>query len=156
VRQVLLSPRWLARHALALVLVAACLRLGWWQWERAGAAGGNVQNLAYALQWPLFAGFVVFAWWRMLRYELRPPTPEPAPPTETAPDGRRTVEVRRRYAPPVPEDEPDEQLAAYNRYLARLNARAGEDARTGRDARLGPGAQDGPAGPNAQVDHQRP
>jgi hypothetical protein len=49
-------------------------------------AGGNLrlQNASYAVQWLLFAGFVVFFWARMLRDDLR----EVGPATtrqETAP-----------------------------------------------------------------------
>jgi len=31
----------------------------------------RLQNASYAVQWLLFAGFVVFFWWRMLRDDLR-------------------------------------------------------------------------------------
>lgn len=34
-------------------------------------AGIRLQNASYAVQWVLFAGFVVFLWWRMLRDDLR-------------------------------------------------------------------------------------
>ena len=131
-RSLLLSPRWLIRHAVAIVLIGACLRLGWWQWDRAQSIGGSAQNLGYALQWPAFGAFVVYAWFRMLRIELHPPdqadsdakpvTDDPASPA------RRTVPVRRRYTPPAdasppppsPDEPSDEQLAAYNAYLSSL------------------------------------
>jgi cytochrome oxidase assembly protein ShyY1 len=49
-------------------------------------AGGNLrlQNASYALQWLLFAGFVIFFWARMLRDDLRAPGPEQTR-QETAP-----------------------------------------------------------------------
>src|SRR4051812_5701487 len=58
-----------------LVLVAAltCLALGWWQWQRYESATGTGQNLGYALQWPVFAGFVVYAYRKFVRYEEEPP-----------------------------------------------------------------------------------
>ena len=34
-------------------------------------AGLRLQNAAYAVQWVLFAAFVVFFWWRLLRDDLR-------------------------------------------------------------------------------------
>ena len=34
-------------------------------------SGLNVQNLAYALQWWIFAGFALLVWWRMVRDEAR-------------------------------------------------------------------------------------
>ena len=33
------------------------------------------QNLGYALQWPLFSGFVVYAYYKFVRYEDAPPEP---------------------------------------------------------------------------------
>ena len=135
-RSLLLSPRWLIRHAVAVVLLVACLRLGWWQWDRARSIGGSAQNLGYALQWPAFGAFVLYAWFRMLRIELHPPaadgdrpasSPEPAADPGMSP--RQTVRVRRRYTPPSadaappppsPDEPSDEQLAAYNAYLTSL------------------------------------
>jgi hypothetical protein len=121
----------------AIALIGVCLRLGWWQWDRAQSIGGTAQNLGYALQWPAFGAFVGYAWYRMLRLELHPPAPadeispvEPAiDPAAPAVAPRPTVQVRRHYKPatdagPTPSgaDEPsDEQLAAYNAYLADLS-----------------------------------
>jgi cytochrome oxidase assembly protein ShyY1 len=39
------------------------------------------RNLAYALQWWLFAAFTLFMWWRVLADRLRSPSPEAATPT---------------------------------------------------------------------------
>lgn len=102
-----------------LLVVALFCRLGWWQWDRARSPSGGVQNIIYALQWPSFAAFGIFLWWQTLRDELRPP--------ESASEGRPGA-VRPGSALPnayaAPADEPeDEELAAYNRYLAWLNAR---------------------------------
>ncbi|TQS44467.1 hypothetical protein [Cryptosporangium phraense] len=141
-RSVLLSPRWLVRHAVAIVLIAACFGLAWWQWGRAHSLTGTAQNLGYALQWPAFGAFVAYAWYRMLRLELHPPSEK----TETekseadapAEPGRRTVAVRRRYQPVAPPPEPpadsadsadEEALATYNAYLAALN-KSSESGRT--------------------------
>lgn len=54
-----------------LVLAAAliCLRLGWWQWGVAHATRGTVQNLGYALLWPVFAGAFIYMWLRFLHLE---------------------------------------------------------------------------------------
>ena len=117
-RRLLLTPRWLVRHVIAVALVITFLRLGWWQWTR--AESGNVLSYGYTFEWPLFALFVMFMWWKMLHFERRPPTPEEA---------RRRREpvpkkARRPPAPPAPapsaDEEPDEELDAYNRYLAAL------------------------------------
>jgi DNA-binding transcriptional regulator of glucitol operon len=111
------------RPALILLVclgAAGCLALAWWQWTRYESTSGSFQNLGYALQWPFFAFFVVYGWWRVLRLELAKsggrPTEAPAP-AEPA----RRGPVVPRYRPPVIDDEDDEELAAYNRRLAQLN-----------------------------------
>ena len=55
-------------HVLVVVAVVSCALLGQWQWHRAEFTH-SIQNYAYALQWPLFAVFFLFMWWRMLRLE---------------------------------------------------------------------------------------
>lgn len=67
-------------------LVVAFLWLGWWQIGRARA--GNLLSLGYAIEWPVFAAFVIFVWIREIRLELRGGAPPPP----------------RRPARPVPED----------------------------------------------------
>ncbi|MGY2063850.1 transcriptional regulator, partial [Nocardia gipuzkoensis] len=106
---------------LVIVAALACLALGWWQWGRFESASGTAQNLGYALQWPLFAGFVVFAYVRFVRLErethdaedeaVEPRTPAKAAVQREIPAGflpERPTAVR--------EDDP--VLAEYNRYLA--------------------------------------
>jgi len=118
----------LALHVLAVVLVAACLRLGWWQWQRAGQ--GNTLSFGYALEWPAFAAFVVLIWGHLVRDALCARRVEEggadAAPTDRAPD-----DAAQELLPPdaaltaaraqAAEDQ-DEELAAYNDYLARLDA----------------------------------
>ncbi|NJP33074.1 hypothetical protein [Micromonospora thermarum] len=129
------SPAWIVRHVAMVVLVGAFLGLGWWQLSR--AAGGNAISWGYAVEWPVFAGFVVFVWWREVRHALRDPAgpsddpaaaadPRPAgdsPAAATRPAVRRPVRVTRTAAP-VPGGE-DADLAAYNRYLRWLNDNPG-------------------------------
>ena len=137
-----------SRHRPALVIfviVAAlsCLGLGWWQWDRFQEAGGTAQNLGYALQWPLFAGFFVYAYRRFVRLEREhreeagetagePAVPDadalsraarPQPVTEI-PSGL----LPSRPAGTVRLAEDDAEMTEYNRYLAELNAR---DRKTG-------------------------
>lgn len=103
------------------VIVAAggCLALGWWQWTRYESTSGTFQNLGYALQWPLFAAFCVYAYRKFIRYEESPP----APPDETAgiPDGL----LPERPAPAA--SSTNRVLTEYNAYLAEL---AENDKRT--------------------------
>src|ERR1700741_338382 len=61
--------------ALVIVGAAGCLALAWWQWSRFESASGSFQNLGYALQWPLSAGFCVYAYYKFVRYEEAPPEP---------------------------------------------------------------------------------
>lgn len=132
----LLSPSWLALHVLAIVLVLAFLRLGWWQWDRATSPTGSVRSYGYALQWPAFAVFVVFMWVKMVRDDLRPAHQageETARAEEVAYDalsyraGDAGTDTGRDTAGDAVDDE---ELAAYNRYLAGLNARAAGPPRT--------------------------
>lgn len=114
----MLSPKWWVGHLLVALAAGAFVTLGVWQWDRSQSIAGDFQNLGYALQWPLFAVFAVLAWWRVLWLESRrtptresaaepPPPPPPAPPTPPRP-------------PPDQEDRSDDELAAYNAFLARL------------------------------------
>jgi hypothetical protein len=149
----LCTPAWLVRHALALALVVSFLGLGWWQVNR--AAAGNSVSWAYAIEWPVFAGFVVFVWIREVRHAYRgtePADPSPAAVSEVngadatakvdrldtaEADGavaagrrtgyRRPVRSRRPLVAAVPGEgtENDVELSAYNDYLAWLNANPG-------------------------------
>ncbi len=110
----ILSPRWLAVHASVALLVVLFCRLGWWQWDRARATGG-VQNLIYALQWPSFAIFGLVMWWKTIRDELNPRAAR-------AREAAKAEVTARRQAVAAAEPE-DDELAAYNRYLAWLNQR---------------------------------
>lgn len=102
------TPGWLGLHLIAIVLIGVFLLAGWWQLTR--AQGGNLQSWAYVIEWPMFAVFVVAMWVRMVRDELRGETRE-----------TRSV-VPHGAAPQVEiDEEDDEELAAYNRRLARLN-----------------------------------
>ncbi|MHB1487783.1 MAG: hypothetical protein ACYCZM_09560, partial [Acidimicrobiales bacterium] len=70
-----MRPRWFSRrclglHALMIVVVAAFLALCIWQVHR--AQSGNTLSYAYAFEWPIFAGYVVFMWWQLLQDELHP------------------------------------------------------------------------------------
>lgn len=117
-----LSRRWWAGHLLVVLCCGLFIGLGRWQWDRAQSATGDWQNLGYALQWPLFAVVLVAAWARFLWLERhRGPAPDPTPPV-----------TRHRGHRPIPEDDPDDELAAYNAYLTRL---AQEDHQTQQDKR---------------------
>lgn len=116
----------LIRRLLVVALVAAfvvvCLRLGWWQWQRFGLTG-SAQNLGYTLQWPVFALFAVFMWWRLSKLEAKRRQTQAS--AETAPvEARETDDPAPRAGDAAVDAavEVDDELAAYNRYLARLHA----------------------------------
>lgn len=115
------TPAWLGLHALAITLFSAFLAFGWWQLER--AQEGNNRSWGYVFEWPLFSIFVIVMWVKMIRDELSD--------DEESDEERTAAPVR-----PLSEAEliqqheaEDEDLAAYNRYLARLNT---ESHRQGR------------------------
>jgi len=108
---------------IALVVLAAsgCLALGWWQWTRWESNSGGFQNLGYALQWPLFAGFCVYAYRKFIRYEQAPPPPPSAGTVTEIPAGL----LPERPASAKKSEDP--ALQEYNAYLAEL---AGTDTST--------------------------
>lgn len=140
-----LTLRWLGLHAAMVVIFVSFLGLGWWQLTR--AEGGNALSWGYTFEWPLFAGFVVIFWVKMMRDEVREarereagearretghpadgePAAGPAKEPLTLPAGAR---ARRSPATGAadPDDERDDELAAYNAYLAQLNAGAGSQS----------------------------
>lgn len=120
----LLSPRWLVVHLAALLVIASFLGLGWWQVGRARA--GNTLSIAYALQWPLFAAFVIGVWAREARVALRSTAPDARPGQRPATAGQAPATAGQRpVVVPVglvEADEEDPALTAYNDYLAWLAA----------------------------------
>lgn len=116
----LLTPGWIACHVLMIVLATGMLALAGWQLAR--AAGGNLLSWGYTFQWPVFAAFVVFVWAREVRRTLRE-TGAPAEGAAAPPAVRRRPVITRRPADYSDAGDPD--VAAYNRYLAWLNAHPG-------------------------------
>lgn len=123
--------------ALSLVI---CCGLAWWQWERFSSAGGTFQNLGYVLQWPLFGLFPAFMFWRIRKLNKQakaaeqaeqvtaeaglPDMPQPRAETQPPASAARPVgNVEIGEADEGHLDPEDAELAAYNRYLAELNAR---------------------------------
>jgi DNA-binding transcriptional regulator of glucitol operon len=109
---------------LVIVAAAGCLALGWWQWTRFESASGTFQNLGYALQWPLFAGFCVYGYRKFVRYEEAPPEPTKRDAVTEIPAG---LLPERPSAAKHSDEEP--ALREYNAYLAQL-AQADNEGRT--------------------------
>ena len=118
-KSVWLSRRALRLHLVILIVVPACLALCAWQVAR--AVGGNSLSWAYVFEWPIFAGYAVYMWWRFV-HEAAEGTPPPAAagPDAGGPDATAAdpEAVARR-------EKADAELAAYNDYLAKLAERDG-------------------------------
>ena len=118
----LIQPRWLGWHLLMVVCFWGMLWLGDWQLRRALA--GNGLSWAYTFEWPLFAGFAVVFWAKTIKDEFgikrdgSQGTLAGPSDSDDLPVSVRPVQVSVGTA----EDDEDEELSAYNAYLARLNA----------------------------------
>jgi DNA-binding transcriptional regulator of glucitol operon len=125
-KKVWLSRRALKLHAVILVVVPSFLALCVWQIYR--ATGGNELSWAYVFEWPFFAAYAVYMWWRLLHAAPDGPAP---PATAGAPTGGRTVSGPGPDAVPetAQEKQDDADMAAYNDYLAQL---AEQDRASGR------------------------
>ena len=128
------TPWWVVVHLAVLVLVVGFLALGWWQIGR--AAQGNLLSFGYAVEWPVFAAFVIFVWIVEMRKALRADRSPAADarPDEAAEGAGAAPEGLAVPAEPVPDkprrrrnevaydDSDDPALAEYNHYLAWFNA----------------------------------
>ncbi len=59
-----LTRRCIWLHATALLLVSSFILAAWWQYGAARA--GNGLSWAYTFEWPAFAVYVVYMWWKMI------------------------------------------------------------------------------------------
>ncbi len=112
---------------LCVVVFVGCLGLAWWQWSRFTAAGGDWQNLGYALLWPLFGVFPAFMFWRMRTLRAQAGQAEEQAASQPVPPREPDKMPVRQDAGQDTEDDPE--LAAYNAYLAQLNARHEQETR---------------------------
>ena len=132
-------PRWLAWHLFVALAFWGMLWLGDWQFHR--AQGGNGLSWAYTFEWPLFAVFGVVFWARTIRDEFllrRGGVTEAElvaraamarsmatlPAGAMLPAGALPAGVSvRQVEQPLGDDADDPELARYNAYLAKLNAK---------------------------------
>ncbi|TNC29013.1 hypothetical protein [Amycolatopsis alkalitolerans] len=117
-----LTPRRLTIGVLCVLSLIGSVGLAWWQWDRFESASGTFQNLGYVLQWPLFGLFPAFMVLRIRK--LRREAADKAETADSEPDRAPVVEVPkpRPVSRPGVEDQ-DDELVAYNRYLAELYER---------------------------------
>jgi hypothetical protein len=130
------SRRAIGLHALIIVIVPTFAALCIWQVHR--ALGGNDLSWAYVFEWPFFAGYAVYMWWRFVHE-----APLDAMPAQTQPvddhsssdsnDVSRTTTVGSNGTDAsdatigtdatISTDSEAAERAAYNAYLAELAAR---------------------------------
>jgi hypothetical protein len=119
----LIKPRWLLWHVTMVVSFWGMLWLGDWQFHR--AMSGNALSWAYTFEWPLFSGFAVVFWAKTIRDEFRLRRGQALGGSsgegEDLPFGVGTIQVTSAQSA-APADDEDEDLSAYNAYLARLNS----------------------------------
>ncbi len=108
------SRRALKLHAVILIVVPAFTALCVWQIYR--AVGGNSLSWAYVFEWPLFAAYALYMWWRFVHE--KPEVPAPAASENGQANGTPSPVSAQSSATTTAQD--DAELAAYNEYLARL------------------------------------
>jgi hypothetical protein len=114
-RQTWWSRRAIKLHLVILIIVPTFAGLCAWQVDR--ALSGNDLSWAYVFEWPFFAGYAVYMWWRFLHEAPRPD----AGPTTAGPDGPSARPADDAdTADSTGEDVDADERAAYNRYLAEL------------------------------------
>jgi hypothetical protein len=132
------EPRWLGWHLFVVVAFFGMLWLGDWQYHR--AEGGNGLSWAYTFEWPMFAVFGVVFWARTIRDEYRlrryggvtetelvaralmAQSMATLPKGAMLPKGVLPEGLVVRPLEQQDDEEDDPELAAYNAYLAKLNA----------------------------------
>jgi hypothetical protein len=136
------SPRAVGLHVTLVIVLPVFAGLFWWQVQR--VREGNTLSWAYVFEWPFFAGYAVYLWWRLVHEQPEPAGARTSPAAAApgagpdagagAPEGAGAT-VEAAGAGPgaagaagagggdgqAAENE-DEELAAYNRYLAELDA----------------------------------
>ena len=89
-----------------------------------------------APEWPIFAVFAVVFWAKTIRDEFRIRRGEMPDPRLVAAEAERlpagvtgSIQVSSVQAGGSPDEDEDEELSAYNAYLARLNAEVKDHGR---------------------------
>ena len=82
---------------------------------------GSALNVGYGLQWPVFAVFFAWIWWRMLRIEIAKLPTAPEPVEVPVASGPSPFAYRPGRVSAADEAE-NPALAEYNRMLAALAA----------------------------------
>jgi hypothetical protein len=122
-RSIWFSRRSIGLHVLIVVIVPTFIALCIWQVHR--ALGGNELSWAYVFEWPFFAGYAIYMWWRFVHET--PLEDSSGSSASAVTEGPPAVAGAPAPAPPgaaAGDDgsEDDAERAAYNAYLAELAA----------------------------------
>jgi hypothetical protein len=121
-RGIWLTRRAITLHVVIIVTVPTFAALCDWQVHR--ALGGNSLSWAYVFEWPFFAGYAIYMWWRFIHEAPPEPTPATQPRASTASaSGPAAAPEPRDAGDDSTPDADAEERAAYNAYLAELAAR---------------------------------
>ena len=115
-------PAWLRLHVPVLLGVTGCAWAGWFEWTRALA--GRQVAWVYAAEWPILAVVGVAIWWRLWREETVHRVDGSLPQgarTFTSTAARNHVDAAGTPHV-VPGPVADQELMAWQEYLARLQA----------------------------------
>ena len=135
------TRRAVAFHVTLVVVVPVFLGLFWWQVQR--VRQGNTLSWAYVFEWPFFTGYAVYLWWKLVHDQPDGAAAADGAAGTTAAarearvepmrngnggggavrgaEGHQGEEAREEAARRDGAEE-DDELAAYNRYLAQRNA----------------------------------
>jgi hypothetical protein len=140
-----MSKKALLLHLTLAIVAPGCLAAGWWMFSR--ARHGDPVAWIYTVEWPFFACYAVYMWWKLIhddpasrRDAMSVPATMVRRPLAMARGARRSASggLAAADAPEEaevtaqdggqsitfdPYDESDPELAAYNRYLASLHER---------------------------------
>ena len=117
------ATRWTTRRALIahlvlVVWVPGCAAATWWQVNV--ALSGDALGWVYSVMWPVFAVFSVVLWWNIVHDDPDTVGVRGVRRLEHR-DEPRTAQARADAAAAIARaEQEDEELAAYNAYLAEL------------------------------------
>ena len=110
-------------HTTAVIVIGICLAAGWWQLRR--ALGGHTPSWAYTIEWPFFAGYAVFTWWKLLHEEPGFAKEEATLATLSANGDAPSNEAGEPSVAKPAEDDEEQKREAYNEYLRALSTDEG-------------------------------
>jgi DNA-binding transcriptional regulator of glucitol operon len=120
-KKVWFSGRAVKLHIVILIVVPAFAALCLWQISR--ALGGNSLSWAYVFEWPLFAAYAVYMWWRFVHEAPAAETPSDTAAPDSGGKAVATDTSDQAEAETPQELREDAEMAAYNDYLAQLAER---------------------------------